>query len=316
MTATTKASKKSVAYLGPKGTFCEAATLSQADLADLKLSPQRSISDVFNAVSSGDFKYGVVPLENTIEGSVDVTLDNLAFDADVQIQREIDHDISLCIATRNGVKKKDIQIIVSHPHALAQCQAYFKNAFPKATTRTYDSTASAAQYVSKSSDKDLAVICALETAKQYDLEIIDSKIQDKAKNQTRFVLLGKGIPKPTGHDKTSIVCFQRSNRPGSLLAILSEFAARNIDLTKLESRPTKEGLGQYCFLIDFIGHVADDLVSDCLQHVRTYHADVKFLGSYPVAGDAGKEKRANTSKAWKDTKKWLSELRANIEEDK
>lgn len=315
MTATIKEKIPGVAYLGPKGTFCEAATLSQDDLAQLKLSPQRSISDVFNAVSSDNFKYGVVPLENTIEGSVDVTLDNLAFGAQVQIQREIDHDISLCLAVRKGVKKKDIQTIVSHPHALAQCQEYIKNALPKATTRTYDSTSSAAQNTSKSNDMTQAVICALETATQYGLEILDLKIQDKAQNQTRFVLLGKGIPKPTGHDKTSIVCFQRSNRPGSLLAILSEFAARNIDLTKLESRPTKEGLGQYCFLIDFIGHVADDLVTDCLQHVRTYHADVKFLGSYPVAGDAGKQKRATTSKAWKDTKKWLSELRASVEED-
>jgi len=121
-----------------------------------------------------------------------------------------------------------------------------------------------------------------------------------------------GIPAPTGHDKTSIVCFQRADRPGSLLAILQEFQARAINLTKLESRPTKQSLGQYCFIIDLEGHVADELVADCLRDLRSKLADVKFLGSYPAAGEHGPARRRDADAAWRSADEWIASLRSQL----
>ena len=127
----------------------------------------------------------------------------------------------------------------------------------------------------------MASIGTRQGAANAGLEILASEIEDHPENQTRFVIVGYGVPAPTGHDKTSIVCFQRQDRPGSLLAILQEFAARAINITKLESRPTKRDLGDYCFFIDFEGHLDDELVADCLRNLAAKQAKVKFLGSYP-----------------------------------
>lgn len=304
---------ETISFLGPQGTFCESALHSQPDLKLLKATPKKNIVDVFKDADSGVSSLGIVPLENTIEGSVAVTLDMLIFESDLMIQREIDLDVSLCLGVSSDAKKKDIKTIISHPHALAQCRDYIAKHYPSVEIKPFESTADAAQYVSKQKDKSVAAICPEQAIKKYALNKLDESIQDRDSNQTRFIVIGKGVPKATGHDKTSIVCFQRSNRPGSLLSILSEFAARGIDLTKLESRPTKEGLGQYCFLIDFIGHIGDDLVADCLQHVRSNHADVKFLGSYAVAGDKGVTARTHATKLWKDTKNWIETLRNSVE---
>jgi prephenate dehydratase len=130
------------------------------------------------------------------------------------------------------------------------------------------------------------------------------------------VLVGRGVPAPTGHDKTSVVCFQRSDTPGSLLSILQEFAARAINLTKVESRPTKRGLGDYCFFMDFEGHVADEVVADALRNLAAKQAQVKFLGSYPVAGPAedGVARRKAAGRAWKSAAAWVETLRAQIRE--
>jgi prephenate dehydratase len=149
-------------------------------------------------------------------------------------------------------------------------------------------------------------------AKHAGLQVIAREIEDEPDNLTRFVLVGYGIPAPTGHDKTSIVCFQREDKPGSLLAILQEFSARAINLSKLESRPTKRSLGDYCFLIDFEGHLADELVADCLRNLSAKQAHVKFLGSYPVAGEEGHVRRRAVTKAWRDANTWLDGLRAQV----
>lgn len=305
-------SKQKIAYLGPEGTFCHEAVLSQDDLAKCVLIAKLSISDVFEAVDSGECALGVVPLENTIEGSVALTLDMLIFDSEAMIQREIDHNISLCLATKTGTKIENITSIVSHPHAIAQCRSFISEEFPNATTHSADSTASAANMVAISENSHLAAICPKEAATKYGLEIINSHIQDHDFNQTRFIVVGTGIPAPTGKDKTSIVSFQRANKPGSLLEIMDEFAQRSIDFTKLESRPTKAGLGQYCFIMDFVGHLGDIKIAECLEKIRSEHADVKFLGSYPVAGDAGISAPEVLTKVWKDTKDWLSDLLAKV----
>lgn len=300
-----------LAYLGPEGTFAEEALRTQADLASGELVPLRSVLDVVNAVEDGVCDRGLVPLENSIEGSVNVTLDSLAFDTDLLIQREIDLAVSLRLAAKPGTALSEITKVISHPNPLGQSRRWLHRKLPGAVLETANSTGEAARKVARSRQATLAAICTATGAERNGLAVLASDVQDHAGNATRFVLIGHGIPAPSGHDKTSIVCFQREDRPGSLLAILSEFAARAINLTKLESRPAKRGLGEYCFFIDFEGHLADELVADCLRSLSAKQAEVKFLGSYPVAG-AHTERRRSVDRRERAAADWLDGLRAQI----
>jgi prephenate dehydratase len=303
-----------VAYFGPPGTFTEEALLTQDDLVVAQRVPYGSVPEVIAAVEQGDAGTGLVPIENMIEGSVSVTLDTLAFDSELLIQREIDLPVSLNLCARTGVSLADVQTVVSFPHAIAQCRGWLAKKLPAADARAAHSTSDAAREVSRSKRADLAAICNRLAAELYGLEVLATEIEDHPENQTRFVLVGAGIPAPTRHDKTSIVCFQREDRPGSLLSILHEFAARAINLTKLESRPTKRGLGDYCFFIDCEGHVSDEIIADALRNLAAKQADVKFLGSYPVGGplEAGVARRRAAGRAWKHASAWVESLRAQI----
>jgi len=305
-----------VAYFGPAGTFTEEALLTQPDLAAAERTPFTPVPEVIAAVERGDADGGVVPIENMIEGSVSVTLDTLAFDSDLLIQREIDLPVSLNLCARPGVAIGDVRTVISYPHALAQCRGYLAKKLPAAEGRVSHSTSDAAREVAKSKRTDLAAICNALAADIYGLKILGRDVEDHPENETRFVLVGRGIPAPTGHDKTSIVCFQRADRPGSLLSILQEFSARAINLTKVESRPTKRGLGDYCFFIDCDGHVADELVADTLRNLAAKQAEVKFLGSYPVGGVAedGVARRKAAGRAWKSAAAWVDTLRVQIRE--
>src|SRR5207247_5537845 len=154
---------------------------------------------------------------------------------------------------------------------------------------------------------------AAPAAKVYGLEVIAADVEDNDENTTRFVLVAKDrIPVPTGHDKTSIVCFQHTDRPGSLHAILGQSSARNINLTRLASRPTKRGLGHYCFIIDLEGHVADEVVADCLRDLHAQLADVKFLGSYPAAGEHGPAIRRDAEAKWRSADEWIRALQGRV----
>jgi prephenate dehydratase len=305
-----------VAYFGPAGTFTEEALLTQPDLAGADRTAYTPVPEVIAAVERGDADGGVVPIENMIEGSVSVTLDTLAFDSELLIQREIDLPISLNLCARPGVGLGEVRTVVSFPHALAQCRGYLAKKLPAAESRASHSTSDAAREVSRSKRTDLAAICNALAAEIYGLDVLATDVEDHPENQTRFVLVGRGVPAPTGHDKTSIVCFQRSDTPGSLLSILQEFAARAINLTKVESRPTKRGLGDYCFFMDFDGHVSDEVVADALRNLAAKQAQVKFLGSYPVAGpgEDGVARRKAAGRAWKSAAAWVETLRAQIRE--
>ena len=301
-----------VGYLGPRGTFAEEALLGQRDLAAGTTVPFRTVPEVLTAVERGDVDGGLVPIENSIDGTVTVTLDTLAFDTDLLVQREIDLPISLHLCAKPGTRLEDLTVVVSHPSPFGQCRTWLARKLAHVDLEAANSTAEAARQVAESLRTDVASIGTAHAARLYGLTVLASEIEDHPENETRFVLVGRGVPAPTGHDKTSIVCFQREDRPGSLLAILQEFAARALNLTKLESRPTKRGLGQYCFFIDFEGHVSDELVADCLRNLAAKQAEVKFLGSYPVAGEAGPARRQAATEAWRSASEWVEALRAQV----
>lgn len=303
-----------VAFLGPHGTFTEEALLSQVDLAVEELVPIRSVPEVIAAVERWDADLGIVPIENSIEGSVNVTLDTLAFESELLIQREVVLAIDLNLCARPGTELADVKTVTSHPHATAQAREWLARKLPSVDILAANSTAEAAQTVARSRASGRAAISTALAAKLYGLAVLGTDVADHPENQTRFVVLGRGIPRRTGHDKTTLVVFQSQDRPGSLLGILQEFAARAVNLTKLESRPTKRGLGEYCFFIDCEGHLDDEVVADVLRNLRAKHT-VKFLGSYPAAGAGSGAKRKAAGKAWKAAQSWIEQLRAQVRAD-
>ena len=302
-----------VAFLGPPGTFTEEALLTQADLAEVDLVPMRSIPDVLAATGTGEVDSGFVALENSIEGTVNVSLDALVFETELLIQREVVLGVQLNLLGPAGTEVGEVRRIVSFPHATAQCRQWLARTLPGAEVVAANSTAEAAQAVAEQRPAGTAAVGTALAAKLYGLDVLAADIEDHRDNSTRFVLVAReGIVAPTGHDKTSIVCFQQSDRPGSLHAILGQFSARNLNLTKLESRPTKQALGDYCFIIDFEGHLASEAVADCLRDLHVMLPAVKFLGSYPAAGVHGPGIRRDAEEAWKAADRWIEAMRGQI----
>jgi prephenate dehydratase len=301
-----------VAFLGPAGTFTEEALSTQGDLAGGSI-PKATLADVLDAVSSGEVDLGFLPIENSIEGTVSATIDSLVFEVDLLIQREVVLDVHLNLVAPGGTQMHTIRRVMSFPHATAQCRRFLSTNLPSVEIVATNSTAEAARLVGEERRPHVAALAPRLAAELYGLEVLEAAVEDHPDNQTRFVTVARrGIPRPTGHDKTSIVCFQREDHPGTLHAILSEFSARNINLTKLESRPTKQGLGNYCFIIDMDGHIADEVVADALRVLHAELAGVKFLGSYPADGSQGETVRLKVGEAWREAERWMEELRAQM----
>ena len=274
-----------------------------------------TFAEVLAAVDTGELDLGFVGIENSIEGTVTVTIDALALEHHLFIQREVVLGIQLNLLAPPGVGISDIQRVHTFPVAAGQCRAWLARELPGAEVVAANSNAEAARLVGEEADGRSAAVAPSLAAKIYGLDVLASDIEDHPENQTRFVLVGRdGIPAPTGHDKTTIVVFQRTDRAGSLRAILQEFAARSINLSKLESRPTKKALGDYCFVIDLEGHLDDAVVTDCLRTLRSKVADIKFLGSYPAAGDHGPAVRRDADEAWRAADEWIAGLRAHLPE--
>jgi prephenate dehydratase len=302
-----------VGFLGPHGTFTEQALLSQPDLSNGELVAMATISDVLTATAEGELDVGFVPIENSIEGTVNVTLDTLAFETELLIQQEVVERIQLNLLAAPGSSLAEIKTVMSIPHATAQVRGFLARELPGVETRAANSTAEAARSVGSGAESGLAAVGTSLAAEIYGLEVLATDIEDHPENQTRFVSVAReGVRPPSGHDKTTVVCFQHADRPGSLLGILQEFAARSVNLTKLESRPTKRNLGDYCFIIDFEGHVGEELVADCLRDLKAKLADVKFLGSYPAAGHHGETRRRDAVAAWRDADLWVKGLRGQV----
>ncbi|HXW81767.1 MAG TPA: prephenate dehydratase domain-containing protein, partial [Acidimicrobiales bacterium] len=269
-------------------------------------------------------------LENAIEGTVRDILDSLIFEFDLLIQREVVLDIHLHLMAPAGTRLEDLERVVSIPMASAQCRRFLNERLGGVEVLASNSTADAARQLGRhgagsgpgtgpdadSHERPTAAIAPRLAAKLYGLDILAEDVEDHPDNQTRFVALAPGgIPAPTGHDRTSIACFQRSDHPGSLYAILGQFAARNLNLSKLESRPTKRALGEYCFIIDFEGHVAEAMVSDCLRDLHAELSGLKFLGSYPAAGPRGPAIRIEAEQSQLEAAAWVEHLRSQIDRD-
>jgi prephenate dehydratase len=308
------AGDRRIGFLGPYGTFTEAALRGQADLATCELVPLRSMPDVLTAVENGEVDLGFLAIENSIEGTVNIAQDELVFNHSLLIQREVVLDIEHCLSALPGTKLGDVTEVLSILVATAQCHEWLKVNLPDAERRAADSTAGAARLIAEKQLVGVAAVAPRVAADLYGLEVVASNIGDHAGNQTRFVVVARdGIPAASGHDKTSIVVYQRANEPGSLMSILAEFASRRINLTKLESRPTKAGgLGDYCFVIDAEGHIEDEVLADALRDLHAKQGGVKFLGSYPAAGNDAHDIRAHADVTWQRADDWVNNLRAKI----
>ena len=303
-----------VGFLGPRGTFTEQALHSQPDLAAAELVLFPTMPDVLDAVESGKVDLGFVAIENSIEGAVNLTQDELAFNHDLLIQREVVLDIEHCLLVSPGTTIDQVKQVLSIPVATAQCHGYVRRNLPQAEIGATNSTAEAARLVGEDRSGGLAAIAPRASAELYDLEVLVADIADHPGNQTRFVAVAKsGIPPRTGHDRTALVVYQRADEPGSLISILQEFAARRINLSNLLSRPTKNGgLGDYCFIIYADGHIADEIVADAIRQLRAKQASVKFLGSYPAAGKHAHSAREHADSRWREADDWINELRRKI----
>ncbi|MGI8423616.1 MAG: prephenate dehydratase [Chloroflexota bacterium] len=267
-----------VAYLGPPGTFGEEAAERCAPGADLL--PFPSHAAVAAAVESGMADRGIIAIENSINGSVAETLDILIHETTLGIQAELVLPIVHNLVARPGTRADMVRIIYSHTQALGQCRKFLERCFPKAQLEAALSTAEAAQ-LAVAREGDAAAISTERAGQLAGAEVLARGIQDIATNVTRFLVLGRGTPPPTGRDRTSIAFTFAEDHPGALSGVLNEFAARNINCSKIESRPTREAFGEYVFLVDFEGHIEDLAVAAVLTATRPLCALLKVLGSYP-----------------------------------
>lgn len=272
-----------VGYLGPRGTYSEevALKLYKNLTGRFIFIPYNGIDSVIRAVNAGEVSEGVVPVENSVEGSVNITLDSMAHDVNLVITREIIQPIRNNLLVKHGTK--EIKTIISHPQPLAQCRQYLAKYFPEAELKPVESTAKAA-YLVASEVKNCAAIASAQAGEIYGLKSYANDIQDFSGNCTRFIVVQKTSEKldMDGDCKTSLICRINGETPGSLCDILVEFAERNVNLTKIESRPARTKLGEYIFFFDIEGNLSDKKVHDAIAAVQRKSLWFKNLGSYPV----------------------------------
>lgn len=299
------------AYLGPEGTFTEAAlrTVKAAQRADLQ--PYGTVGAALAAVREGQVDAAMVPFENSVEGAVATTLDELAAGEPLVITREVLLPVRLCLLGRPGTDMYAVKRIATHPHAAAQCRQWLAVHLPDAEVIASASTAAAAAEVGAHSAVDAAIAASV-AASHHRLSVLAADIGDNGGAVTRFVLCGRPAPPPapTGADRTSLAVFIADDHPGALLEILSEFAVRGVNLTRIESRPTGDALGRYYFSVDCEGHIDDRRVAEALMGLRRVCADVRFLGSYPRAdGQQVPVRRGTTDEEFTDAEAWVRRLR-------
>ncbi|MGZ4428369.1 MAG: prephenate dehydratase [Nocardioidaceae bacterium] len=300
------------AYLGPEGTFAEQALRQLPAAARADLQPCATVTIALDAVRAGVADGAVVPIENSVEGSVPVTLDELATGDPLMITREMTVPIAFSLLARPGTTREQVRRVATHPHAAAQTRRWVATHLPDAVSVHAPSTAAAAAALLDPDPGWDAAISAPIAAEHYRLATLAEGIGDNPDAVTRFVLVSRpGVPAPpTGADKTSLVVFIRDDHPGALLELLEEFQLRGVNLTRIESRPTGVGLGRYCFSIDAEGHLDDARVGEALMGLRRNCADVRFLGSYPRVDERRNGVGAGTTdRDFADAAAWLARLR-------
>jgi len=269
-------------YFGPAGTFTHQALLSFSDQPAV---PFATVVEAPDAVRAGRVEAALVPIENSVEGGVTVTLDNLSSGKRLMIVREVLLGVEFNLCARPGTTLADVRRVLTHPHAAAQVRDWLAVNLPWAAITEGGSTAGAALEVSDPESKFDAAVCARVAGEMYGLNALASGIADNPSAVTRFVLVSQPAPppQPTGADKTTLVAFMHADRPGALLEILEQFSGRGVNLCRIESRPTKTGLGNYCFSIDAEGHLREPRLAEAMAGLHRICEDVIFLGSYPRA---------------------------------
>ena len=301
-----------VAFLGPEGTFTsEAARLA---VPEGRPRPLATIGEVVDVVRAGHADLGVVPIENSIEGSVNVTLDELAFGPPGALVRgEVTVPIAMMLLGPSGATLEGVKAVRSQPHALAQCRRWLAEHLPGVVLEAATSTAEAAREVA-AGDEAVAALGPAVAAERYGLTVLAADVHDFEGNATRFVVLGGRMAARTGADKTSLVVFFGEDRPGLLLHVLDELALRGVNLTKIESRPTKQALGQYAIFIDCAGHVTDARLAEALRSIHRHVAALRVLGSYPRAdGIADRPSTADSDAAYGRAGDWYAELLRSVD---
>ncbi|ABZ84482.1 chorismate mutase/prephenate dehydratase [Heliomicrobium modesticaldum Ice1] len=273
--------KGPVGYLGPEGTFSEEAARAFF-LPDTTLRPFSSISAVYEALSLWEIEAAILPLENSIEGTINQTLDELVENPGLFIFGELILPVHNHLLVPPGVDWTRVVEVYSHPQPLAQCRRFLEAKLPNARLIATASTVEGAKKALELTvpEAPRAAVGSAFAARRLGLQIAQSDIQSRPNNKTRFVVVGRQLTEPTGNDKTSLVCSLPQDRPGGLYAILKEFAEREINLTRIESRPTKHELGQYLFFIDFVGHQRDRTVAEALNAIGQFTTLTRVLGSY------------------------------------
>src|SRR5919198_5026112 len=272
-----------VAFLGPAGTFSEDALRAAARGAQVDAIPAASVHDAIRAVGEGDADRALVPFENSIEGSVRSTLDTLAFEGfSVTIAGEHDHPIRNSLIARTELALDHVEAVLSHPQASAQCARFLRSELPRAEVRAVPSTAEAVRQVAASS-KPWAALGAASAARIYGCAVLREGVEDSPDNVTRFVWIAPTGTEPAGQGpwRTTLVFSELgADRPGALVEALTEFSSRQVNLTRIESRPRRRGLGRYLFFLDLEGAAEDRTVAAAIEGLRTKAESVRVLGSY------------------------------------
>jgi prephenate dehydratase len=303
------------AYLGPAGTFTEAALRQIASPDEATYLPQDDVVAALDAVRTGASDFAVVAIENSVEGAVTAVLDTLATGDPLVILREMLVTVSFSLATRAGVALGEVRRLAAHPHAWAQCRGWIREHLPQVAHVPSASNTAAARLLGDGGG-DLGFDAALvppAAVEHYGLTELAADIADNGGAVTRFVLIGHpgDVPAPTGADKTSLMVHLPDNEAGALLTMLEQFATRGVNLSRIESRPIGDELGRYSFSIDAEGHIAEPRMGEALMGLHRVCPMVRFLGSYPRADAAANDIRANTTAdAYADARKWLEHLRS------
>jgi len=307
----TNSSTKVYSFLGPVGTFTELALRQVAEAKGAVWNPAGSVDEALTDVISGKAFRAVVPVESSVEGGVSATLDALANVDGLRIFGEYLVPVNFNLVARPGIKLADVKTIAVHPMAYGQVRGWLKANLPKHHQLQATSNAAAASLLLES-DQAEAAISTPNITDHYKLKVLAKNIGDNKHATTRFILVGKpsANPKPTGADKTSIIVELPTDRPGTLLEMLEQFAVRGVNLTRIESRPIGDRLGRYRFNVDAEGHVNDEAVGEALAGLHRFSPKVIFLGSYPSADqEQTKPSGNNSNREFGDAKTWLAQLR-------